>query len=274
MAPGGALGRVVLRHSLFTRLTHWINALAVSLSLMSGLQIFNASPALYRGDTGYYTGGALFEIGADPLPDGTTAGWLRIGSHRWITTGFLGVSHRDGEVSIQGFPSWLTIPSSRDYGAGRRCHLFFAWVLMINGLVYFVVGLTTGHLRRLLPARAELRPRHLLRTTWSHLRLRFPHGAQAIEYNILQKLSYLAVIGILAPLMLLTGWAMSYGTDSFAPWLREIFGGRQGARLLHFLAANLLVLFLLVHLGTLLAAGAWNELRSMITGRYVIQDGD
>jgi thiosulfate reductase cytochrome b subunit len=119
-----------------------------------------------------------------------------------------------------------------------------------------------------------LKPRHLLRTIWNHLRLRFPKGDQALEYNVLQKLSYLSVIGILAPLMLLTGWAMLAGLNSYARWLPEIFDGRQGARLVHFVAAILLVLFLLVHLLTLVAVGAWNELRSMITGRYDVQDGD
>jgi thiosulfate reductase cytochrome b subunit len=274
MAPGGALRRVVLRHSLVIRLTHWINALAMSLSLVSGLQIFKAFPALYLGDPGYYTSTAVFEMGVDTLTDGTSAGWLRIGSHRWITTGFFGGSRRDGEAHIQSSPGWLTIPSWRDLAASQRWHLFFSWVLMINGLVYFIVGLVTGRLRRLLPTREELRSRHLLRTTWNHLRLRFPDGDQALEYNILQKLSYLAVIGILAPLMLLTGWAMLPGLNSFAPWLPEIFGGRQGARLVHFVTAILLVLFLLVHLLALVAAGAWNELRSMITGRYVVQHGD
>jgi thiosulfate reductase cytochrome b subunit len=260
MAPGGALRRVVVRHSLVARLTHWMSALAVSLLLVTGLQIFKAFPALYLGDTGYETSGAVFEVGADTLADGTSAGWLRIGSHRWITTGF-----------ISGF---LTPPSSRDLTASQRWHLFFSWVLMINGLVYIIVGLATGHLRTLLPTPEELKPRHLLQTTWNHLRLRFPKGDQALEYNILQKLSYLSVIFILAPLMLLTGWAMSPGLNSFAPWLPEIFDGRQGARLVHFVTAILLVLFLLVHLLAVVAVGAWNEVRSMVTGRYVVQDGD
>jgi thiosulfate reductase cytochrome b subunit len=74
--------------------------------------------------------------------------------------------------------------------------------------------------------------------------------------------------------MLLTGWAMSPGLNSFAPWLPEIFDGRQGARLVHFVTAILLVLFLLVHLLAVVAVGAWNEVRSMVTGRYVVQDGD
>ena len=62
-----ALRRVVVRHDLATRLTHWINALAMSLLLVSGLQIFNAHPALYRGDTGYDTSQGVVEIGADTL---------------------------------------------------------------------------------------------------------------------------------------------------------------------------------------------------------------
>jgi thiosulfate reductase cytochrome b subunit len=232
----------------------------MSLLLVSGLQIFKAFPALYLGDTGYETSGAVIEMGADTLTDGTSAGWLRIGSHRWITTGF-----------ISGL---LTPPTPRDLTASRRWHLFFSWVLMINGLMYFIVGIATGHLRTLLPRCEELKPRHLLQTIWNHLRLRFPKGDQALEYNVLQKLSYLSVIGILAPLMLLTGWAMLPGLNSFAPWLPAIFDGRQGARLVHFATAILLVLFLLVHLLALVAAGAWNEVRSMVTGRYVVQEGD
>src|SRR5215813_13807225 len=127
MAPAGALRRVVVRHSLVARLTHWMNALAMSLLLVSGLQIFKACPALYLGDTGYETSGAVFEMGADTLTDGTSAGWLMIGSHRWITTGF-----------ISGL---LTPPSWRELSASQRWHFFFSWVLMINGLVYFIVGL-------------------------------------------------------------------------------------------------------------------------------------
>ena len=260
MAPGGEPRRVVVRHSLVARLTHWMIALAMSLLLVSGLQIFKAFPALYLGDRGYETSGAVFEMGADTLTDGTSAGWLRIGSHRWITTGF-----------ISGL---LTPPSSRDLTASRRWHLFFSWALMINGLMYFIVGIATGHLRTLLPTREELKPRQLLQTILNHLRLRFPKGDQALEYNVLQKLSYLSVIGILAPLMLLTGWAMLPGLNSFASWLPAIFDGRQGARLVHFVTAILLVLFLLVHLLALVAAGAWNEVRSMVTGRYVVQEGD
>ena len=40
----------IYRHSLPVSLGHWCNAIAVVILIMSGLQIFNAHPALYWGD--------------------------------------------------------------------------------------------------------------------------------------------------------------------------------------------------------------------------------
>jgi thiosulfate reductase cytochrome b subunit len=78
------------------------------------------------------------------------------------------------------------------------------------------------------------------------------------------------VVFVLLPLMILTGLTMSPGVDSAAPWLLEIFGGRQSARTIHFIAASLIVLFILVHLIEVLLSGVFNELRSMITGWFVV----
>ena len=68
--------------------------------------------------------------------------------------------------------------------------------------------------------------------------------------------------------MVLTGLTMSPGMDATWPWLLDLFGGRQSARSIHFICAGLLVLFVVVHLVMVLLAGRWNEIRSMITGRY------
>jgi thiosulfate reductase cytochrome b subunit len=103
-----------------------------------------------------------------------------------------------------------------------------------------------------------------------HALLRHPTGEAARRYNVLQKLTYLAVIVILLPLMVLTGLTMSPGVDAAVPWLVSIFGGRQSARAIHFITANLIVLFVIVHVVEVFLAGAWNEIRSMITGRYVL----
>jgi thiosulfate reductase cytochrome b subunit len=107
-----------------------------------------------------------------------------------------------------------------------------------------------------------------------HLRLRFPRGEAARHYNVLQKLAYLGVLFILGPLILATGLTMSPAMDAAFPWLLNLFGGRQSARTLHFIAAALVVLFIIVHLAMVLLAGPVRELRSMITGRYVLPPAD
>jgi thiosulfate reductase cytochrome b subunit len=66
--------------------------------------------------------------------------------------------------------------------------------------------------------------------------------------------------------MILTGLTMSPGMDAILPWLVDIFGGRQSARTIHFVAASLIVLFVFVHVAMVFLAGPLNELRSMITG--------
>jgi thiosulfate reductase cytochrome b subunit len=263
---------LVYRHARITRLTHWINLLCVTALLMSGLQIFMAHPALYWGQSGADADRPAFEIGADDSGDGPPVGFARIGSATFETTGILGVSHNaSGDTVQRAFPRWATLPSWRDLSMGRRWHFFFAWLFVANLLAYFVAGIASGHLRRdLLPSKQQLRPRSLLKDALDHLRLKFPHGEEARHYNPLQKLTYLGVIGVLLPLMILTGLTMSPGMDAILPWLVDIFGGRQSARTIHFVAASLILLFVFVHVAMVFLAGPLNELRSMITGKFAI----
>jgi thiosulfate reductase cytochrome b subunit len=88
---------------------------------------------------------------------------------------------------------------------------------------------------------------------------------------VLQKFAYIAVIFVLLPVMVLTGLTMSPAVTAAVPVLFDVFGGRQSARTIHFLVANLLVLFVLVHVVQVVIAGAFNGMRSMITGRYVVK---
>jgi len=261
---------LVRRHSGVTRATHWINVLAVSLLLMSGLQIFNAHAALYWGAKSHFDRPWL-AIGAEPRGE-RLAGVTRIGGRAFETTGVLGYSGQAGARRAQAFPAWATVPSWRDLASGRRWHFFFAWVFVLNGLAYLLVGLAGGHIRRdLWPSRGDLAPRHLWDEIVAHARLRFPKGEAARRYNVLQKLAYLAVALALLPLMVATGLTMSPGFNAAAPWLVDLFGGRQSARSIHFITAGLIVLFVLVHLAMVVASGVWNNIRSMITGRYAIQ---
>jgi thiosulfate reductase cytochrome b subunit len=141
---------------------------------------------------------------------------------------------------------------------------------VLNGLVYLGYALGSGRLRRVLaPDREQLRS--IGRSLADHLRLRFPHGDAARRYNVLQKLSYLAVLFGLLPLMLLTGLTMSPGMDARLQWLTALFGGRQSARTVHFFTAAALVAFFLIHILAVLAAGPLNEMRSIVTGWFVIK---
>jgi len=63
---------------------------------------------------------------------------------------------------------------------------------------------------------------------------------------------------------------MSPGFDTVCPWLLDLFGGRQSARSIHFISASLIVLFVVVHLIEVVLAGPINEVRSILTGRYVV----
>ncbi len=183
--------------------------------------------------------------------------------HRFDTTGWLGFAPgSEGELTERGFPAWITLPRSQDLATARRWHFFFAWLLVLDGLVFYLFAFAGGHWRALVPSRRQLAG--IGRSIWDHLRLRFSHGA---EYNVLQKLAYAIVLFVLLPLMVLSGLAMSPALDNAVPVL-GLFDGRQSARSVHFLTAWALVLFFLVHIVMVLVSGVWNNLRSMITGRY------
>jgi thiosulfate reductase cytochrome b subunit len=269
---GAPQREVIHRHSLAVRLTHWINVLCLALLLMSGLAIFNAHPMLYWGHTGHRGMPFLLGIGSK-TDNGRAVGITRIAAVDFDTTGVLGVSYDgNGRAQRRAFPSWLTLPSNAALALARDWHFLLAWLFVLNGAIYLGFGLVSGHVRRnLLPNADQLRARHVLREIWNHLRLRYPRGEADRRYNVLQKFAYLLVVFVLLPVMVLSGLTMSPAVTAAAPVLFDLFGGRQSARTIHFITANLLVLFVLVHVLQVFVSGAFNRMRAMITGRYVIR---
>jgi len=226
--------RLYLRHSLPVRIMHWVNVVAVFVLLMSGLQIFNAHPALYWGLSSYTGKPPFFEL-------------------------------------ENGFPGWSTLPGVQWLSMGRRWHFFFAWVLVLNGLAYIIYSIASGHARRdLVPARRDWRS--IGASIIEHLKFHRPTGEEATRYNVLQRLAYLVIIFGVCPFLVLMGLGLSPRLDAAWPALVDLFGGRQSMRTLHFIAAAILVAFVLVHLFEVIVAGAWNEIRSMITGRFRVRD--
>ena len=255
----GAERPLIYRQSGWTRTTHWVWAICLFFLMLTGLQIFNAHPTLNIGiESGFQYDNAVLDIGARRQGDVIT-GYTNLLGWEFDTTGWLGVQ---GD-KVQAFPSALTIPSNRSLATGRVIHFFFAWILVGTLAVWLLASAFNGHLRALRIGRADLAA--LPGDIASHARLKFHHTR---DYNVLQKLAYAGVLFVLLPLMILTGLSMSPGFNAIAPWLLDVFGGRQTARTLHFVTMALLIGFFIIHMLMILAAGPINELRSIITGWY------
>ena len=179
-----------------------------------------------------------------------------------------------GETGGVGTPSLFDLPLPFMLGGpsgwGRYMHFQAAWLCVLTGLLYLISGLLSQHFRKnLWPAKGQLSWKSFTAEIKGHLRFRKPSEEEAYSYNVLQRLSYLAVIFLLFPLMIWTGMAMSPAVVSVFPFFVTSLGGQETARTLHFFAAIVLVLFVLVHLGMLFLAGFVRRTRAMITGRVI-----
>jgi thiosulfate reductase cytochrome b subunit len=177
----------------------------------------------------------------------------------WITTfSFIGllvsgtailVAHPRlywGETGGLDMPSLIDLPLPFIFGEsgwGRYLHFLCAWVSILTGIVYVVYGFITHHFSK-----------------------------EAVTYNVLQRLAYRTVVFILFPAMIWTGFAMSPAITSVVPLLVTVFGGQQSARTIHFVVANFLVLFLIVHVARVSLTGFTTHMRAMITGEQTWAD--
>ena len=188
----------------WVRTVHWINAVAIILMIMSGWQIYNASP--------------LFT-------------WLRF-SHA-ITLG-----------------GWLA--------GALLWHFAAMWLLMVNGLVYLIVGFASGRFKgKLLP----ITPRGVIADTKAALTGKLSHD-DLTTYNQVQKLLYAGII-VVGVLVVLSG--LSIWKPVQLQWLTALFGGYDFARYVHFICMSLIVAFLVIHVA--LAVLVPKSLRAMIIGR-------
>ena len=176
-----------------------------------------------------------------------------------------------GETGALGVPSLIDLPIPLKLGHsgwGRYLHFLSAWVSVLTGLFYVVSGLLTEHFRKnLLPAKGDLAWGSISRIVWNDLQLKRPTEDESLTYNAVQRLAYLAVVFVLFPLIILTGFGMSPAITSVVPAVATVWGGQQSARTMHFFVAVALVLFLCVHLAMVCLAGFTARVRAMITGQ-------
>lgn len=165
------------------------------------------------------------------------------------------------------FPTWMTLGGSaqrslvwnNDPGVANAIawHLAGIWLLGVSFLLYVLHGVISGHFRRdFLP----VRPRDVVRDFVAALKLRLQHRLG--HYNAVQKASYWAVLLAIVT-MILSGLAIWKPVQLQA--LTALFGGFQGARVVHFVVMSGIVLFLVVHV--VLVAIVPKTLLAMVFGR-------
>jgi thiosulfate reductase cytochrome b subunit len=214
------------KHALSTRLWHWVNAAAIIVLFMTGLNISNAHPHLYWGDYGF-----------DPA---------------------------DAWLSVIRFPGWATIPGHYNLAMARDWHILAAWPFGLGVLFIWAAILLNGHFRRdLTTTPRDWTPGAVIASLKAHSGGDADGGA-GHSYNPVQRILYGMVLGVLLPLMLFTGLAISPGFQAAAPWLLDVLGGRQSARSLHFIAAWGLFGFFVIHI--VLAFADWRLIVEMVTG--------
>jgi thiosulfate reductase cytochrome b subunit len=195
-------GRKVIQ-PVWVRIMHWTNAVAVVLMIMSGWQIYNASP--------------LFDFR---------------------------FSH---SVTLGG---WL--------GGALLWHFAAMWLLMVNGLIYLILGFVSGRFRRkLLP----ITPGGVIADTKAALTFKLSHD-DLTKYNSVQKLLYAGII-LVGIVIVLSG--LSIWKPVQLQYLTALFGGYDIARYVHFICMALIVAFMVIHVA--LAVLVPKSLRAMIIGR-------
>jgi thiosulfate reductase cytochrome b subunit len=168
------------------------------------------------------------------------------------------------------FPVWLTLAGdpaqSQDLhnetglASALQWHFAAMWLLAINGLIYLLYGLLSGHFRH---AFFPVSPRVFFHDAFAALRFRLPHHPGV--YNAVQKTLYLGVVAA-GIVMVLSGLAI-WKPGQFQE-LAFLFGGFDTARLVHFLGMSAIVLFLLVHISLVIIVP--RTLPTMFTGRATV----
>ncbi len=238
-------------HARWVRVSHWIATASLLTLAFSGFVILMAHPRLYWGEVGNDLTPALFEL---PISRNYEhGGWDT------PTPFFEGAS--------------APISASRTYdifnqnGWARSLHFLAAWWLVLPGAIYLLIGIVRGHFRsHIVPKARELAPRVVWREVVDHLRLRIPPASGGPHYGLLQKSAYSLVVFVAAPLMALTGLAMSPAVTAAFPLLLRLFGGYQSARTIHFFAFVALLLFVCVHVMMVVMSGFRRQIRAMTVG--------
>ncbi|MGI8825845.1 MAG: molybdopterin-dependent oxidoreductase [Chloroflexota bacterium] len=240
------------------RLTHLINIIFISILIRSGVQILSAFPRLYRNDN-CYPGNEWLKLTGQEVPEQSSDeiySALDPMSRSRIYTAL----QEEKDVS-----PWLAMPGHNSLGLGRHWHFFGDVFWILNGLAYVVLLFAFGQWSYLVPTSWSIVP-DAWHDVLTYLHLRLPANLPGQPFDAVQRLSYFGVVFLLAPFQILAGLAMSPSIAARFPWYIKLFGGRQAARSLHFLAMIGFVLFIIVHTAMVSVHGFGKEVALIVWG--------
>ncbi len=224
---------------------HFLNLFFMLLLFRSGLEVLSAFPKLYWHDD---------------CPPGRE--WLRLSKKMY------GADSRKPWTSLDEEESWspvIALPGRKNLGLGRHWHFLTVQFWILTGAVYVALVFATGYWHYLIPEHWALIP-DSIKSVGTYLRFEFPAKIAGQPFEPAQKLAYFVVIFLLAPLQIATGAAMSPSVLARFPWYGRLFGGKQGARSLHFLGMCAFAAFIVVHVFMVIIHGVPKEFAAIVLG--------
>lgn len=230
---------------LWVVITHFLNIFFLLLLARSGLEVLSAFPKLYWNDD---------------CPPGRE--WARFSKKNF------GADSRRTWSSLDEEESWspvIALPGRKNLGLGRHWHFLTVQFWILTGLVYVVLVFATGYWHYLIPTHWSIIP-DSVRAVGTYLHFQLPDKIPGEPFEPAQKLAYFVVIFLLAPFQIATGAAMSPSVLARFPRYGKLFGGKQGARSLHFLGLCAFGAFTVVHVFLVIVHGLPDEFTKIVLG--------
>lgn len=227
--------------------THLLNIIFMSFLIRSGIQILASHPKLYWNDA--------CKHGSE---------WLSFTTKK-MPKDKLWTSQDEEEY----YNSVVAMPGGDSLGPGRQWYFLNVIFWILTGVVYVtLLFLDWPQWTRLVPTSWEIIP-GAFQNFVTYLSFQIPPIPPGEEYNYLQKLTYGAVVFLLAPFQIITGAAMSPALSARYPWFIKLLGGHQSARSLHFLGLVAWIAFVAIHVFMVIVHGFGHEMAKMIFGEPV-----
>ncbi|MEO6964383.1 MAG: molybdopterin-dependent oxidoreductase, partial [Acidobacteriaceae bacterium] len=165
------------------------------------------------------------------------------------------------------FSPLVALPGYRhSVGIARSWHFLDVYGFIITGLIFIPLLFVSGQWERLVPNSWAIVPQAWA-TFVHYANFHFPPEPDGFyAYNALQQIAYFFVVFIFAPISIVAGAAMSPAMVNHFPWFTRIFGGRQGARSIHFLMMLAWVGFIIVHVTLVALTGFERNMNHIVLG--------